>query len=62
MLTDTAMFRNPNYHTRHDTADTLDFVFMAAVARAVTATLLSSGLGRKPDFSISGVSERESSM
>jgi len=41
MLTDTAMFRNPNYHTRHDTADTLDFGFMAAVARTVTAAIIS---------------------
>jgi len=47
MLTDTAMFRNPHYHTRHDTADTLDFGFMAAVTRAVTAALitLDSGAG-----------------
>jgi Zn-dependent M28 family amino/carboxypeptidase len=35
MLTDTAMFRNPNYHTEHDTADTLDPLFMAKVTQAV---------------------------
>jgi hypothetical protein len=34
MLTDTAMFRNPNYHTHHDTHDTLDFDFMANVAKS----------------------------
>jgi Zn-dependent M28 family amino/carboxypeptidase len=42
MLTDTAMFRNPNYHTLQDTQDTLDFGFMADVARAVTAAVISS--------------------
>ena len=46
MLTDTAMFRNPHYHTDHDTAATLDFDFMAGVARAVTAALLSLGMGK----------------
>lgn len=40
MLTDTAMFRNPNYHTEHDTADTLDFDFMAKVTRSVIAFIL----------------------
>jgi len=29
MVTDTAFFRNPNYHLPSDTADTLDFGFMA---------------------------------
>ena len=37
MLTDTAMFRNPNYHKSRDTHDTLDYDFMANVARCVTA-------------------------
>jgi Zn-dependent M28 family amino/carboxypeptidase len=40
MLTDTAMFRNPNYHTEHDTADTLDFDFMAKVTKSVIAFIL----------------------
>lgn len=40
MLTDTAMFRNPHYHTPHDTPATLDYDFMAGVARATLATLL----------------------
>ncbi|MCG6657941.1 M20/M25/M40 family metallo-hydrolase [Halomonas campisalis] len=39
MLTDTANFRNPNYHGPHDTWDTLDYETMArvtlALARAV---------------------------
>lgn len=35
MLTDTANFRNPHYHQRTDTLDTLDLAFMDQVARAV---------------------------
>ncbi|HMK49699.1 MAG TPA: M28 family peptidase [Thermodesulfovibrionales bacterium] len=42
MLTDTAMFRNPHYHTSHDRSGTLDFSFMTNVAKAVIG-LLSSG-------------------
>jgi Zn-dependent M28 family amino/carboxypeptidase len=33
MWTDTAEFRNPNYHRPTDTPDTLDYEFMAGVAR-----------------------------
>ena len=39
MLTDTAMFRNPHYHQPTDRAETLDYHFMAAVARATIATV-----------------------
>jgi Zn-dependent M28 family amino/carboxypeptidase len=35
MLTDTAMFRNPYYHTHLDTVQQLDFQFMANVTKAV---------------------------
>lgn len=35
MLTDTANFRNPNYHTSADTVETLDLVFAAKVTRTV---------------------------
>lgn len=35
MLTDTAMFRNPNYHRASDTLDTLNIEFMAKVCRGV---------------------------
>jgi Zn-dependent M28 family amino/carboxypeptidase len=35
MVTDTAFLRNPRYHTRHDTADTLDYERMEGVVRAV---------------------------
>lgn len=31
MVTDTAFFRNPNYHTAHDTPETLDYERMAGV-------------------------------
>ncbi len=40
MLTDTANFRNPNYHASTDTIETLDLVFMEKVARTVTATAI----------------------
>jgi hypothetical protein len=40
MLTDTADFRNPNYHRAADRVNTLDFAFMAQVARATAATVL----------------------
>jgi Zn-dependent M28 family amino/carboxypeptidase len=43
MLTDTAMFRNPHYHTRHDRFETLDFNFMTNVAKAVVSVLLTFG-------------------
>ena len=37
MLTDTANFRNPNYHRPTDTLETLSLTFLAHVADAVTA-------------------------
>ena len=40
MITDTANFRNPNYHLPSDTPDTLDFQFVAQVAQAAAATAL----------------------
>ncbi len=39
MLTDTANFRNPHYHTPTDTIETLDLEFVARVARLVTDTV-----------------------
>ena len=33
MLTDTAEFRNPNYHMPTDTPDTLDYEAMSEVVR-----------------------------
>ena len=35
MITDTAFFRNPNYHKASDTADTLDYTRMAKVVAGV---------------------------
>lgn len=39
MITDTAYFRNPNYHRESDTMDTLDFEKMAEVVTGVTWAL-----------------------
>jgi hypothetical protein len=38
MLTDTAIFRNPNYHKHTDTVETLDFQAMASITRQLVAT------------------------
>ena len=40
IVTDTANFRNPNYHTASDTIDTLDFGFMANSVRTMIAGLV----------------------
>lgn len=40
MITDTAPFRNPNYHTPRDSPDTLDYTIMARATRALGDTLL----------------------
>lgn len=40
MLTDTANFRNPNYHRTSDRLETLDGAFLAAVARGVERAIL----------------------
>ena len=39
MITDTAFFRNPYYHTPGDTMETLDFGFMAALVRSLELAL-----------------------
>jgi len=39
MITDTAFFRNPNYHTLKDTLDTLDYFFMAELVKSLLITL-----------------------
>jgi len=36
-ITDTANFRNPNYHRSSDVPSTLDYHFMADVVRATVA-------------------------
>jgi hypothetical protein len=40
MITDTAFYRNPNYHTPRDTADTLDYKRMAMVVQGIHAAVL----------------------
>ncbi len=40
MITDTAFYRNPNYHTRADTIKTLDFDKMKEVVKGVCWTVL----------------------
>ncbi len=40
MITDTAFYRNPNYHTAYDTPDTLDYQRMAQVVNGVKAAIL----------------------
>lgn len=41
MVTDTAFFRNPNYHTAGDTPATLDYVRMAQVIDGLAAAIVS---------------------
>lgn len=40
MITDTAFYRNPNYHTAQDTAEKLDYNRMAQVVEAVFAVIV----------------------
>ena len=40
MITDTAFYRNPYYHSAHDTADTLDYRRMAMVVQGVYRAVL----------------------
>lgn len=40
MVTDTAFYRNPHYHTARDTPDTLDYRRMAMVVEGVRAAVL----------------------
>jgi hypothetical protein len=43
IVSDTAFFRNRNYHTAADTADTLDYVRMAKVVQGVYAVVRDTG-------------------
>jgi hypothetical protein len=45
MVTDTAFIRNPNYHSKADTPDTLDYSRMASVVDGVVNAVLT--LARK---------------
>ena len=42
MWTDTAEFRNPHYHQPTDTPETLDYEFMAEVARLLVRAVLAA--------------------
>ena len=35
MITDSAFYRNPNYHLPSDTAETLDYEFMAELVKSL---------------------------
>jgi Zn-dependent M28 family amino/carboxypeptidase len=48
MVTDTAFYRNPHYHTKQDTADTLDYGRMAMVVQGVYAAVLASAQASDP--------------
>lgn len=56
MVTDSAFYRNPYYHTVHDTQETLDFAFMAQLVRSLagflcgglTGSLQTDGIRPKP--------------
>ena len=50
MVTDTAYFRNPNYHLPTDTADTLDYDFMAKLVRALERAIHSFQLYHKENM------------
>jgi Zn-dependent M28 family amino/carboxypeptidase len=39
MITDTAFYRNPRYHTALDTPDTLDYATMARVVEGIAAAV-----------------------
>jgi hypothetical protein len=41
MWTDTSEFRNPHYHRRSDTPDTLDYSFLRRVTQLLTASAIS---------------------
>lgn len=43
MITDTAIFRNPHYHQRTDTPDTLDYDRLALVVEGIDALLTEQG-------------------
>jgi hypothetical protein len=40
MVTDTAFLRNPHYHRESDTADTLNYTFLAEVIALVYSAVL----------------------
>ena len=51
MICNTAFYRNKNYHTADDTADTLDYHRMAQVVRATTAAIKELATSSQPPAS-----------
>jgi Zn-dependent M28 family amino/carboxypeptidase len=47
MITDTAFYRNPNYHTPRDLPETLDYGRMAGVVRGVHAAVLAEASSKE---------------
>lgn len=39
LITDTSFFRNPHYHTKHDTIETIDLDFLSKVTEATARTV-----------------------
>ncbi len=46
MITDSAFFRNPNYHLSSDTMETLDIPFMAELVKSLIIFFISQGSGQ----------------
>jgi hypothetical protein len=46
MLTDTALFRNPNYHRASDTVETLDFESMASITQNLVSACIELAAGQ----------------
>lgn len=47
MVSDTALFRNPHYHTTHDTPETLDYERMAGVVEGLEAVVIDLAAGHR---------------
>jgi hypothetical protein len=48
MITDTAFYRNPNYHTESDTIDTLDFNRMTELLKGLVEVARDLSTGTLP--------------
>lgn len=46
MVTDTALFRNPHYHTANDKPETIDYARLAMVVDGLTAVVDALANGR----------------
>jgi len=48
MITDTALFRYPHYHTMHDTPDKVDYEHLARVVTGLEATFRALDVSLSP--------------